>query len=260
MSNDKTHTNRQTDTPNSDKDRDSGSFLDENGNILFERQRSSSAIRHARSLFTNLKLDPESKAPGNKFVESIVGQINRRSDMVSKLPLSPNYYKLIWINIAETIVRSSPFYPAEYDEAKWIRNWETVRKYGACDIEYFNSLAKMGIAHCIGKNILVFNETRDATDNRYLHVISPCYLKGRADATPVVLSFDGYSYRGLSPVSLMDASKINLIVEKLTSGVTDIVDIKQIISDKFEKFHIPSLLDSITKSRHSLSRRSLRSI
>ena len=231
------------------------SFLDENGNILFDRQSTSSTIKLTRSFLTTLKLDTESKAPGNKFVESIVSQINQRSDITSKMPLSPNYYKLIWVNIAETVMRSSPFYPAEYDEAKWVESWETIRRYGSCDVEYFNYLSKLGIAHCIGKNILVFDGRKEAGEDGCVYVMSPSDLGGTTDSTPVVLSFDGSSYRGLLPTSKTDVAKIQFIVELLVKGVSDVVTIRQMICEKFETSHV---FEYITKSRHSLSRKSLK--
>jgi len=257
MSDIKLDTDNDTQTDNLTNPK-TGSFLDENGNILFDSQPISTVIKLGRSFLTTLKLDTENKAPGNRFIESIVGQINGRFDMKSKLPLSPNYYKLIWTNIAETIVRSSPFYPAEYDEAKWVQNWEKMRKYGSCGIEYFDHLSKLGISHCIGKNILVFDGRKGESEERCVFVISPCDLGGKVDSTPVVLSFDGISYRGLIPLTKTDTSKISFIVEQLMLGVIDIVNIKQMIREKFETFQVPNLLESLSKSRHSLSRRSLK--
>lgn len=240
------HTDKQIDNENS------SSQTDENnsGPYCFSK-----SLKLARSYFITLKPDPATCLTHiHSFVSSIVAQINSRSHIPSALPLSRDYYAETWLNISEVVVRSSVWYPGEWSSDKWVEEWAVLRSKGECDVEEFNWLARCGIVHCAARQILVFDGRNDGS----VKVISPCELGGKVEGDPIVLAVDGASYRGLSPLSNIDECRIKFLVEVVQSGNSDPFNIRQRMLQKFCFARAPSSLESASKSRHTLSRKSLK--
>ena len=199
---------------------------DENGNLYFAKP-TNSTVSCARSFNIRTRSNQGSKGTGNKLIEAIVTQINTRSEFRNKLPLSPTYYRIIWLNIAESVVRASRFYPGPHDEVGWVAAWNQIRRTGSCGVEYFNRLLMLGVAHCLGKSILVF----DSADS--LSVVSPEEIGGTSDSVPIVLGFTGECYHGLVPLTTSDVTRTVFIVSQWSAGVREVGRFRGLIQEQF---------------------------
>ena len=159
-----------------------------------------------------IRLSPgcPNQSAGNCFIESIIDQINSRDCFHRKLALSPQYYRVIWMNITESLARCSAYYPGPYDEAAWLNQWTKLRRNSQFDIEYFGDLMMKGVMHCVGKHALIFNINSQAPVN----IIRGDQFGAEVDScTPVILVYNGGHYESLVPVRERDVRRTEVLVK-----------------------------------------------
>eukprot|EP00116_Pleurobrachia_bachei_P001115 sb/3461377/ len=205
---------------------------DKDGNIFFEHRSLTAAKSYGIS--TKVGYQFSRAANNNRFIDAVVRFVNHYSGggTQRKLALSPNYYKIIWSNIAETIARGNPdLYPGQYDESVWKNSWAELRSTGSCFIPFFDRFIKLAAAHCLGRPVVVFGPTESHTNG--VSVFLATGLSGGEEPreVPICLGFDGATYHPLLPKSSTDLEKVGEIVTMWSLGVTDVELVRESIKE-----------------------------
>ena len=154
-------------------------------------------------------------ADGNCIFESVIDSINRRSCFQQSLPELPDHYRKRWLEEVESI---------GYDKwncgktiAEWKEEWSILKSSKTYEYD-LGDLILPGVAHCIQKDILVFNISSMAGNSVF--VIESSSFADRASDTevPICLAYDLYHYEALFPNTEEDVIKTIKLKQDVIAG------------------------------------------
>ena len=151
----------------------------------------------------NVHCSPNS-ADGNCIFESVIDSLNRRRCFQETLSESPDYYRRMWLQVAEDIGYSH--WNLGKTVAEWRKEWSILKNSRSYEYD-LGDLVLPGIAHCIQKDILIFNTP--AIMHVPVYVIKASSFAGRSANTeiPVCLAYNQYHYEALFPNTEEDVIK-----------------------------------------------------
>ena len=174
------------------------------------------AVKLVPDFQVDLQRSTSNSASGDSIVESVL--INLQRDVFPKCFLeTPLFYRKKWVAIAKQITREHPIFAA-FDEQLFSAKWDLLSTQGVYDVDLFGDVILPVIAHCIKKDILVF----EVSVNRSLPFIVPASGFGaEADsAYPVVLCYNGVHYESLIPTDCTLHQTIVVKNECLSGSIT----------------------------------------
>ena len=160
-------------------------------------------ISLANRYHINLVPGHPNKAQGNCAIESILDNINSRDCFPNKLPFHHHMYRLAWIKASEALSRNSDFYPGMFTDDEWKIRWDTLKKDGQYDIQYFGDLMMLGFMHCVKKDALMFDVSEHPQHGRVTVLRARSLNEHKDSDIPLVL----VHYESLIPASDIDIEK-----------------------------------------------------
>ena len=130
--------------------------------------------------------------------------MNRRRCFQETLSESPDYYRRMWLQVAEDIGYSN--WNLGKTVAEWRKEWSILRNSRSYEHD-LGDLVLPAIAHCIQKDILIFITT--AIIQVPVYVIQASSFAGRSANTeiPLCLAYNQYHYEALFPNTEEDVIK-----------------------------------------------------
>ena len=169
------------------------------------------AIENAK--FHNINLVPGTRNPalGDCIFESVIDNINRRDCFEENLIEDPSYWRHVWMSEIESIGYD------DWNEGRTREEWEsefnTLKKPTVYRVP-LGDLVPPGIAHCIKKNLIIFNTSPGA--HCPIYVVPATLFGGFADTdVPVCLAYNLVHYESLIPCSDADIQKTVTLSQKV---------------------------------------------
>ena len=117
------------------------------------------AVRSARLHGINIHAGVENLANGNCIFESIIDSINTRVCFEEHLDETPDYYRQIWMTEVENVAYED--WNRGMTRSQWSAGWQVLKEPGTYEYE-LGDMVLPGIAHCIKKDIVIFNTSPNA--------------------------------------------------------------------------------------------------
>jgi len=173
------------------------------------------AIGIAKKHGISVHADEPNSADGNCVFESVMSSINNSNCFQENFEESPNYYRKMWLDEVEKFAYDN--WNLGKTEAEWKYEWSILK----CSRTYEYDLGDLilpAIAHCIKKDILVFNTSELPYSPVY--VIESSKLAGEANSTevPICLAYDQKPYEALFPDSEDDVMKTIRLKRDIIEG------------------------------------------
>ena len=152
------------------------------------------AVKLARDFQVDLQWSAPNSASGDCIFESVL--INLQRCFSKTFSRNTTVLSKKWVAIAKQITREHPIFAA-FDDQLFSAKWDLLSTQGVYDVDLFGDVILPVIAHCIKKDILVF----EVSVNRSLPFVVPASGFGaEADSPyPVVLCYKGVHYESLIP-------------------------------------------------------------
>ena len=167
-----------------------------------------------------IKLTPGRKnhSDGNCSYESVIFNINDRSCFIDKLPMSPDYYRIVWNTdmMNRILDERIPWNPG-MTRSEIVRGFQELMNSGVYERSYFGDMMIAGIACGVKKRILIFN-TNENTGHDPIAVVDPTHYGGETDSEiPVVVAYNLVHYESLHPVGEKDIEETIKLVRSYTA-------------------------------------------
>ena len=177
-----------------------------------------SAIASAQKHRINLVPGRENNGDGNCSYESVIFNINDRSCYVDKLPMSSEYYRIVWnTDMMNKILDDRIPWNPGMTRAEIVCGFQELMNSGVYERSYFGDMMMAGIACGIRKRILIFN-TNENTGHDPIAVVDPTHYGGETDSEiPVVVAYNLVHYESLHPVGEKDVEETMKLVRSYTA-------------------------------------------
>ena len=162
-----------------------------NESLIFQE-----AIANAKKHGIDVHADEPNSADGNCVFESVMSSINNRNCFGENLEESPDYYRKKWLEEVEKFAYDQ--WNLGKTKAEWKHEWSILQNSRTYQYD-LGDLILPGIAHCIRKDILVFNTS--SLTNSPVYVIESSRLAGEPNSTevPICLAYNQVHYEALFP-------------------------------------------------------------
>jgi len=181
------------------------------------------ALTNAERHGIKLHAGAPNSADGNCVFESIIDSINQRDSFQETLPESPDFYRKVWLEE----VQSNGFdrWNLGKTVTEWDAEWNVLKSSKTYEYE-LGDVILPGIAHCIQKDILVFNTSVIASSPVYAIQSSTSTDRISNTEVPICLAYDQKHYEALFPDSEEDVLKTIALKRDIIEGRYDQMDIK----------------------------------
>lgn len=162
------------------------------------------AVRSARVHGINIHAGVENLANGNCIFESIIDSINTRASFEEHLDETPDYYRQIWMTEVENVAYED--WNRGMTRSQWSAGWQVLKESGTYEYE-LGDMVLPGIAHCIKKDIVIFNTSPNA--HCPVYVVEASKLCGTQvdNEIPICLAYDQSHYEAMVPDTFEDIMK-----------------------------------------------------
>ena len=171
-------------------------------------------IRNAKEHNINVIGDFPNLARGDCIFEALIYNINHR--FTEKLLKPVQEYREDWCTELMLLYKETAYYPGDEHLDDWYAAWNQQMNPRQFNIDEYNvsDLVPPGLAHCISKDILVFNVQPNAISpvNVYQGSI---FNDVSTSSIPVMIVYNGNHYESLLPVSQTDIDKSIQLVNSL---------------------------------------------
>ena len=166
------------------------------------------AIASANKHMINLEPGRENHADGNCSFEAVMFNINDRSCFQEKLPMTPDFYRRIWITdmMNKILDARNPWNPG-LTRTEIVLGFQELMKSGIYERSFFGDMMMAAIACGVKKRILIFNTNESITTTGHdpIAVVDPTHYGGSLDnEIPVVVAYNLVHYESLQPVERTD--------------------------------------------------------
>ena len=145
------------------------------------------AIHNANFHGISLHLGVENLANGNCAFETVLDSIHTRDCFGDKFDGTPDYWRHVWMSEVERIAYKD--WSGNLSESEWHEGWSELKKPRVYEHQ-LGDFVLPGIAHCVKKDILIFNTSSSAHDPVYV-VESSKLCNQQADTdVPICLGYD----------------------------------------------------------------------
>ena len=156
----------------------------------------------ANAKFHSINLYPGSKVQrhGDCLFESVLDNLIQRDCFEENPTEGPSFLRHLWMTEIENIAFD------DWNEGRTKEEWKSafplVKQPGIFDVS-LGDLVAPGIAHCIKKNLLIFNTSHEAFCPVY--VVPASIFGGSSDTdVPICLAYNQSHYESLIPFSHED--------------------------------------------------------
>ena len=140
---------------------------------------------------------------GDCAFETTIDSVNTRSCFQENYEGTPAYWRRMWMTEIENIAYSD--FNSGLTKEQWKDGWSKLKESGTYEYS-LGDLVLPGIAHCMKKDILIFNTSPVA--HCPLYVVSASTFGSSANTEiPICLAYDQVHYESLTPDSLQDITK-----------------------------------------------------
>ena len=161
------------------------------------------AIENAKFHGINLHHERFNPGKGDCVFEAIADNVSERICFPETFDKGPDHYRMKWLTDAEDYVLNF----AGINEDEFRKEWNLLKK--PQNYEYsLGDWILPAIAHCIRKDILIFNAHPDGAFDP-IFVIEASKIGDRSPSTeiPVILAYNNVHYESLLPISKEDELK-----------------------------------------------------
>ena len=170
------------------------------------------AIQNAKYHGIDLILGTRNPAQGDCIFESVIDNINLRNCFKEKLSEDPSYWRHVWLNEIETI--GFDYWNLGRTKEEWKTEFNLLKQPGVYEMPLFD-LVPPGIAHCVRKNLLIFNTSPRA--HCPIYVVTATMFGGNTDSeVPICLAYNNSHYESLIPCSDKDIEKTVLLSRQVS--------------------------------------------
>ena len=168
--------------------------------------------------YHGIDLNPgvENRADGDCLFETVTDSINTRECFTQKIDEDTSQLRVKWLSEAEELSFDYSNYGLEKHE--WKLQWEQLKKPKVYEHEMADLIAP-AIAHCVKKDLLIFNVHSTAFSPVYVVSANTLDSMSVADTDiPVCLGYNGVHYEEVVPNSEEDIRKTVLLKKKFIDG------------------------------------------
>ena len=173
------------------------------------------AVENAKAHGINLHAGVENLGNGNCLFESIIDSINTRSTFQENIEETPDYCRKIWMEEVENTAYDD--WNGGLTRAEWAMEWSVLKTPRTYECK-LGDLVLPGIAHCIKKDVLVFNTSPNAHSPIYVIKSSDLANRGNNTEVPICLAYDQVHYEPLVPDTDEDVQKTIQLKQAWSQG------------------------------------------
>ena len=174
-----------------------------------------SAVANAKAHGIDLHAGPESLGDGNCAFESIIDSINTRSCFHETIDGTPDHWRFRWLTEVEDIAYNVSDNGLSEDE--WKTQWSILKTSRTYEMGLAD-LVLPCIAHCVQKDILIFNTSEKA--HAPVYVVESSMLSGQAanNEVPICLAYNLVHFEPLLPDTDDDVMKTVTLKNEIVQG------------------------------------------
>ena len=180
-----------------------------------ERLITKRAVENAKAHGINLHAGVQNLGNGNCLFESIIDSINTRRVFQENINETPDECRKIWMEEVENIAYNE--WNGGLSRAEWAAEWSVLKSPRTYECQ-LGDLVLPGIAHCIKKDVLVFNTSPKAHSPIYVITSSKLAKQGNNTDVPICLAYDQVHYEPLVPDTDEDVQKTIQLKETWLQG------------------------------------------
>ena len=191
-------------------------------------------IANAKSHGINMQGGVMNNGDGNCAFEAVIDSISMRSCFNQTLDGDPDFWRKTWLREVENVAYDRWNDGLSIDQ--WKAEWKVLQETRTYECK-LGDLIVPGIAHCVKKDILIFNTSPKAHDPIY--VVEASTIGGQAASTeiPICLAYNQSHYEIMVPTSHEDIVKtVNLkkdyILGRYKKKIQDIQVLKSQLNEE----------------------------
>ena len=173
------------------------------------------AVENAKAHGIDIHVGVLNLGNGNCIFESIIDSINTRNCFEETIDDTPDDLRRIWLEEVEKIAYEEWNYGFTRDE--WKTEWSALKSSRTYECK-LGDLVLPGVAHCVKKDVLIFNTSPKAHSPVYF--VPSSKLAGQANNTeaPICLAYDQAHYEPLVPDTNDDVLKTIQLKQAFIQG------------------------------------------
>ena len=173
------------------------------------------AIANAKAHDINVTAGDRTPGDGNCIFESILNNINTRDNFSETYNGTADHWRNIWMTEVQNKAYSN--WHGELSEERWLEQWHVLKNSRSYECN-LGDLILPGVAHCVKKDVLIFNTSTSAHSPVY--VIQSSSLCGQEADTevPVCLGYNQVHYESLIPNRQEDIEKTVELKNQVING------------------------------------------
>ena len=153
---------------------------------------------------------------GDCAFSSVIDNINSRNCFTEKLDKNPLHWRRVWMGELEILAYEN--WNPGMSRQEWKAAFDKIKQQGTYEV-YLGDLIHPGIAHCIKKNILIFNTSEEAPCP--VHVVPATNFGGVTNSRiPIVLAYNQVHYESLIPKTNKDIECSIELCERVLAGAS----------------------------------------
>ena len=164
-----------------------------------------------------IKIHAGSKTPGdgNCIFASVLDNLNTRDSFDEWYDGTPDHWRNIWMSELENVAYND--WNNGLSQEEWLEAWHVLKNSRIYECS-LGDLLLPGVAHCVKKDILIFNTTTSAHSPVY--IVESSKLCGQVSDTniPICLAYNQVHYESLIPDSNEDTQKLVELKYQIISG------------------------------------------
>ena len=169
------------------------------------------AIQNAKFHGINLYPGTMNKGLGDCVFESVLDNINKRDCFDEILTEDSMFWRHCWMTEIESIAFDN--WNQGRTEDEWRSEFSLLKQPGVYEVS-LGDLVPPGIAHCIKKNLLIFNTSSQA--HCPIYVVPASMFGGSANTeVPICLAYNQVHYESLIPCSDKDIEKTVFLMKQV---------------------------------------------
>ena len=173
------------------------------------------AIANAKAHDINVNAGDRTPGDGNCIFESVLNNINTRDNFSETFDGTADHWRYIWMTEVQNKAYSN--WHGELTEERWLEQWHVLKNSRTYECN-LGDLILPGVAHCVKKDVLIFNTSTSAHSPVY--VIQSSSLCGQEADTevPVCLGYNQVHYESLIPNRQEDIEKTVELKNQVING------------------------------------------
>ena len=173
------------------------------------------AIANAQAHDINITVGERTPGDGNCIFKSVLNNINTRVNFGETYEGTADHWRNVWMTEVEN--KAYTQWHGELNELQWLEGWHALKNSRTYECK-LGDMILPGVAHCVKKDIIIFNTSNLAHSPVY--VIQSSSLCGQAadTAVPICLAYNQVHYESLIPDTQEDVEKTIELKKQIING------------------------------------------